>query len=404
MPRKVKELPAITVSRLVQPGRHRVGGVTGLVLQVSEAGGRSWILRAAVGGRRRDIGLGGFPDVPLARAREKAREIREQIEIGLDPLEVRRAERGRNLSAHTTSVTFDACAKLYLASQRGAWKNAKHRQQWETTLARYAGPVLGSMNVQDIALAHILRVLEPIWREKPETAKRLQGRIEKVLAWATVHGYRSGDNPARWHNHLDQALPKPGALRAVKHHAAIAIDAAPGFFAALRERDGMGARALEFLVLTAARSGEVRGATWDEIDLDKGVWIVPSERMKGKRAHTVPLSGPAADLLRNLPRYAGISALVFPGAAGRPLSDMSLTAVMRRMGLDATVHGFRSTFKDWAAERTSFPNEVSEMCLAHAIGSKVEAAYRRGVLLEKRREMVSEWAAFVTGSPPVPGL
>lgn len=398
MPRKAKELPAAVVSRLSAPGTHRVGGVAGLLLQVSPTGGRSWILRAAIAGRRRDIGLGGYPDVTLARARERARELREQIMVGIDPVEARRAERARNLAVHSKRITFDDCAKAYVSAQQIAWKNAKHRAQWASTLATYASPIIGALPIEEVALPHIIQVLEPIWTTKPETAKRVQGRIERVLSWATVRGYRSGENPARWRGHLDQALPRTGTIRKVKHHAALPIDAVPEFFLRLREREGMGARAVEFVVLTAARSGEVRGARWNEIDLDNRIWSVPADRMKAKKAHIVPLSEPAVALLRDLPRIAG-SDLVFPGAGGRPLSDMSLTAVLRRMEVDATVHGFRSSFKDWASERTHYPNEVSEMCLAHAIGSKVEAAYRRGDLLAKRKHLMADWASFLISIP-----
>ena len=395
MPRKAKELPAIQVSRLNSPGTHRVGGVAGLLLQISPTGGRSWILRAAVGGRRRDIGLGGFPDVTLARAREKARELREQIAAGTDPIELRRAERARRLALQMKRLTFDDCAKAYVTAQQPAWRNAKHRAQWSSTLSAYASPVLGHLPVDEIALPHIIQVLEPIWTSKPETAKRLQGRIERILSWATVRGYRTGDNPARWRGHLDHVLPNPAALRSVKHHAALAYEMMPSFMKELRRRQGLSARALEFVILTATRSGEVRGAKWEEIDLVRAVWTIPPERMKAKKAHVVPLTATAIGVLQNLPRLAGCN-LVFPGNGGRPLSDMSLTAVLRRMDVKTTVHGFRSTFKDWASECTAHPNEVSEMCLAHVIASKVEAAYRRGDLLEKRKQLMNDWALFLT--------
>ncbi len=257
-------------------------------------------------------------------------------------------------------------------------------------------PVIGQLPVNFVALPHIVQILDPIWREKPETASRLRGRIERVLAWATVRGFRSGDNPARWKGHLDALLPAKGAVRIVKHHAAVPIDAMPSFFAALQTRDGISTRALEFTIMTAARSGEVRGALWSEIDLTNGLWTIPAERMKAKRPHIVPLGPRALALLRKLPRFAENMDQVFPSASGKMLSDMALGAVLKRMNVDATVHGFRSTFKDWAAERTDYPNEVSELALAHTIGSKVEAAYRRGDLIEKRRSLMADWERFLT--------
>lgn len=390
MPKKADELKAIQVERLKAPGFHAVGGVAGLHLRVSDTGARSWIARLMVGNRRRDIGLGGYPDVTLSQARERAREARAKVREGIDPIEARRAA----LTALRGTLTFDEAAERLIEAKAPEWKNAKHAAQWAATLKTYASPIIGRLPVDKIELAHIVDVLTPIWREKTETATRLRSRIEAVLSWATASGYRSGENPARWRGNLDAGIfPKAGKIRKVVHHAAVAIDVMPEFMAELRERDGMAARALEFLILTATRSGEVRGALWSEIDLDAAVWTIPAHRMKAGKAHVVPLSAPALALLRGLPRLAG-NDLIFPAPRGGVLSDMTLTAVMRRMQVDAVPHGFRSTFRDWASERTSYPAQVAEMALAHAIGNKVEAAYRRGDLLAKRVNLMRDWSRF----------
>jgi integrase len=337
------------------------------------------------------MGLGGYPAVTLAMAREKARETREKIDSGIDPIGERRAAQSALCAARGAEITFEKAAQQFIEAKSAEWRNTKHRGQWESTLSTYAFPVIGALQVRDVALPHVVRILEPIWTTKTETAARLRGRIESVLDWATVRGYRTGDNPARWKGHLDKLLPKPGKVQKVEHHPAMGIDEVPGFLADLRQRNGTAARALEFLVLTAARSGEVRGARWSEIDLDSAIWTVPGERMKAAKEHRSPLSEPAHILLRALPRMADTD-LVFPAPRGGVLSDMTLTAVMRRMALEAVPHGFRSTFRDWAAERTNYPREVAEQALAHVIENKVEAAYRRGDALEKRRKMMAEWA------------
>lgn len=394
MARKAKELGPLAVSRLTAPGMYAVGGVSGLYLQVLPSGGRSWVLRVMVGGRRRDMGLGGYPDVTLAGARDAARKARERIAEGVDPIEERRARKSALRAEAARVVTFEEAAKAYIAAHGDSWRNDKHRQQWENTLSTYAYPKIGKLAVRDIGLAHVLSILEPIWKERTETATRLRGRIERILGWATVRGYREGLNPARWRDHLDQQLAVPKRIANSQHHAALPFGEIGGFMDRLRAAPGMGARALEFTILTAARSGEVRGATWSEIDLDRAVWTVPGERMKMGREHRVPLSPDAVALLQALPRIAG-SDLVFPAARGGPLSDMTLTAVLRRMGIPVTVHGFRSTFRDWAAERTNYPRDAAEMALAHAIGDKVEAAYRRGDLFDKRTRMMADWARFV---------
>lgn len=393
MARKAAELGALAVQRLSQPGLHFVGGVAGLALQVKTTAARSWILRATVGGKRRDIGLGGFPDVTLAQAREKARAVREQVRQGVDPVAERRAAIGRLRAEQAAAMTFEKASKTYVEAHEASWRNPKHAQQWRSTLEQYAYPVMGAALLRDIELRHVMAVLSPIWQEKTETASRLRGRIERVLDWATVCGHREGPNPARWKGHLDKLLARPAKIATIEHHAALPVAEMGDFMARLRKAEGIGARALEFAILTAARSGEVRGATWSEIDLDDAVWTVPAERMKAGREHRVPLTPAAILLLKALPRMAG-SDYVFVAARGGRLSDMTLTAVLRRMGVDAVPHGFRSTFRDWAAECTNHAREAAEMALAHTIENKVEAAYRRGDLFEKRRAMMEDWAGF----------
>ena len=396
MPKKAKELGPLDVKRLVEPGLHAVGGVAGLHLQILPSGGRSWVLRIVIGGKRREVGLGGFPDVPLALAREKAREVREAVQQGRDPIAERAAARSALAAQRGAEITFDECAEKFISAKSAEWKNAKHVAQWSATLTTYASPVVGTMQVRDIELSHVVKILEKddFWTTKTETASRVRGRIEAVLDWATVRGYRKGENPARWKGHLDKVLAAPKKVQKVEHHAALPVDEIGAFMRDLREREGIAARALEVLILTAARSGEVRGMTWGEINLDEAVWIVPAERMKAKREHRVPLSVRVIEVLRSLPVVAG--ELVFPGMRdGSPLSDMTLTAVLKRMGrADLTAHGFRSSFRDWAAEHTNYPREVAEMALAHTIGDKVEAAYRRGDLFEKRRRMMEDWSRF----------
>lgn len=391
MPKLAEEKSALEVRRLTRPGLHTVGGVQGLLLKVNKTGARSWILRATVGAKRRDIGLGSFPDVTLADARERAREARDLIRQGIDPVEQRKAVRRELIASQGRALTFQEAARRFLAQKTSEFRNPKHAAQWESTLATYAFPTLGKMGVAEIELAHVVNVLEPIWQTKTETASRLRGRIESVLAWATVSGFRSGDNPARWKGNLDAVLPKPGKVGRPTHQRALPIDAMPEFMAALRQREGMAARALEFLILTAARSGEVRGARWDEIDEKARLWTVPGERMKAGREHRVPLSDAAMAVLSTLPRDGDI---VFAAPRGGKLSDMSISAVTRRMGVDAVPHGFRATFRTWAAERTGFPHEVAEQALAHTIKSGVERAYRRGDLLKKRADLMAAWAKF----------
>ncbi|WP_442772637.1 tyrosine-type recombinase/integrase [Paenirhodobacter enshiensis] len=418
MPRVAKELSALDVKRLTHPGRGRnvtfpVGGVTGLLLQITPSGARSWILRISVGGHRREIGLGGYPDVTLAQARDRAREAKDKIRNGIDPVEERKAVRASLAAARRRGMTFAEATGKYLAAKLDAFKNPKHRQQWENTLTQYAMPELGPMLVQDITVQDVLRVLEPIWKSKTETASRVRGRIEAVLSWATVSGHRTGDNPARWAGNLKELLPAASKVAKNDNQPALQIDDAPRWFAALRARDGMGSRALEFLALCASRSQEVRGARWDEIDMDKALWTIPAERMKMDREHRVPLTPEAVALLKALPRFVD-NPLVFPAPRGGEMSDMTLSATMRRLHaadlaegkegfLDrvskrpAVPHGLRSTFRDWIAERTNYPGDMAEVALAHRISSAVEASYRRGDMVEKRRAMMAAWADYLTG-------
>lgn len=376
-----------------------VGGVAGLALQVLPSGGRTWILRATIGNRRREMGLGGFPDVTLARAREAAREARDAIRRGIDPIEAGRDARRALKEKPLASMTFRSAAEAYISSHEASWKNAKHRSQWTATLDLYAYPVLGELDVSRIELPQILQVLEPIWTTKTETAKRLRGRLEMILDWATAREFRSGPNPARWRGHLDKLLAKPSKVRRIVHHRALPVDEMPAFMRRLRAAAGAGARGLEFAILTAARSGEVRGATWSEIDLRQRLWTIDGARMKAGREHRVPLSDAAAKVLEALPKGSADDP-VFVASLGGRLSDMTIAAVLRRLKVDAVPHGFRSTFRDWAAERTHYPNEVAEMALAHAVGNKVEAAYRRGDLFEKRISMMRDWADFCAGVEP----
>lgn len=397
MPRKAKELSSLEVRRLNRPGRWSVGGVDGLGLQVTKSGAQSWVLRFRIGARQREMGLGSFPTVSLAGAREKARQLRSIVGDGGDPIAIIEARESAALAERQTQKTFSEVAERYIAQHERSWKNAKHQAQWAATLRTYAEPSIGKLLVKDIRAAHVIGVLEPIWTTKTETATRVRSRIELVLDYATARGYREGLNPARWKGNLDAALPNASKVAPVRHHVAVAVKDAPSFMKRLRAQQGMGARALEFVMLTAARSGEVRGATWSEVDLEAGLWTVPASRMKSGREHRVPLSKEATGLLGALPGDHLPDDYLFPGMRG-PLSDMSLTAVLRRMKVAATAHGFRSTFRDWVSEHTEYSGEVAEMALSHVIGDKVEAAYRRGDLLEKRVALMTDWASFLSSS------
>jgi integrase len=393
MPKRAKELGAIDVKQLSTPGLHAVGGVAGLALEVKPTGARSWILRAKVGSRRRHIGLGAYPDVTLAGAREAARAARKLIREGIDPVAERKRAHAALLSEQARRLTFREAARTFLKSKTAEFRNEKHAAQWSSTLETYAYPVIGSLTVDEIEVAHIVRALEPIWTTKTETASRVRGRIESVLAWATVSGFRTGDNPARWRGNLDTVLPKPTKVARVEHHPAVPIDEAAEVVRTIRSRTGNAARCLEFIILTACRSSEARGARWEEIDMDGKTWTVPAERIKAGREHVVPLSDRAVEILKRL-KMTGPD-LVFPGPSGKMMATESLTAVLRRIGRTETVHGFRSTFRDWCSERTNYPHEVAEMALAHAIPNKTEAAYRRGKLLAKRARLMRDWQRFI---------
>jgi integrase len=397
MPRKAKELSSLEVRRLIRPGRWSVGGVDGLALQTTRSGSQSWVLRFRIGGRQRETGLGSFPTVTLAAARDKARQLRSTVREGGDPIAMVQARESAAFAERQTLKTFSEVAEQYIAQHEKSWKNAKHQAQWASTLRTYAEPSIGELLVRDIKPAHVIGVLRPIWTTKTETATRVRSRIERVLDYASAHGFREGLNPARWKGNLDGALPNASKVAPVRHHAAVEVKEVTSFIKRLRSQDGVGARALEFAVLTAARSGEVRGATWSEVDLKAALWTIPATRMKPGREHRVPLSKPAIRLLRSLPGDRLPEDYVFPGMRG-PLSDMSLTAVLRRMGVSATAHGFRSTFRDWVSECTEHSGEVAEMALSHVIGDKVEAAYRRGDLLEKRVALMTDWASFLSSS------
>ena len=399
---KAKELSALAVQRLTAPGMHAVGGVAGLYLCVSPSGSRSWIARVNVDGKRREMGLGSFPDVSLSIAREKARAARSDTTMGIDPVAHRKEARSARQALKATQKTFADCAKAYIEAHSDSWRNAKHRAQWPSTFETYVYPTMGTVLVGEVTQAHVMAVLLPIWKTKTQTATRLRGRIEQVLAWATAAGFRQGENCARWTGLLDQLLPAPGKVSEPRHHPAVRVDDMPAFIKALRQHDGLSPKALEFVVLTAARSGEVRGATWAEIDLEAAVWTVPKERMKAGKEHRVPLNTQAIKLLEAMPRIEGTE-LVFPAPRGGQLSDMALTALTRRMnfrddaGRVCVPHGFRSTFRDWVFERTDYPRDLAEAALAHALENKVEAAYRRGDALERRRAMMQAWANYCEG-------
>lgn len=389
MPRLVEKLTPLAVSKAKCPGYF--GDGAGLWLQVSPVGTKSWIFRFTRAGKQREMGLGALHTVSLAEARAKAKTCRQQLLDGLDPISAREATKLAQALEQARAMTFDQCAAAYIKAHRHGWRNAKHAAQWENTIATYASPIFGDLPVTSVDTALVMKALHPIWTEKTETASRLRGRIESILGWATTSGYRQGDNPARWRGHLQNLLAAPEKVRKVEHHPALPWREIGGFMVDLRAREGIAAQALEFVILTAARSGEVRGMRWDE--LDGKVWTIPANRMKAGREHRVPLSSAVLSLLERMPR---VGDYVFPGAKkGSLLSDMSLTAVLRRMGHeDITVHGFRSTFRDWCGESTNFPREVAEHALAHQLPDKVEAAYRRGDLIEKRIFLMQAWADF----------
>jgi integrase len=403
--RAIGKLTALKVEKAKEPGMYGDGG--GLYLRVTEDGAKNWVFRFMLNGRARWMGLGPLALYGLQEARGRALDARRLRHEGMDPIDTRRAARLQERLKAAKAMTFKQCAEAYIASHRAGWRNEKHAGQWETTLATYAYPAIGALPVQSIDTGLVLRVLEPIWTEKSETAGRVRGRIEAILDWAKARDYRAGENPARWRGHVDKLLPARNKVRKVEHHAALPYAELPGFMLALRGQEGNSARALEFAILTAARTGEVIGATWDEINWTEKVWTIDGARMKAGKEHRVPLCDRATMLLTELePNADDTSAerrfLFAGGKAGRPLSNMAMDMLLRRMNSDVTVHGFRSTFRDWAAERTNFPSEVVEMALAHTISSKVEKAYRRGDLFEKRRRLMDTWADFCA-KPPASG-
>jgi integrase len=398
MPKKVKKKSHVEIERITTPGRHAVGGPAGLLLVVKPTGARSWMLRTKVGVKRRSIGLGGYPDVSLSEARRKAKDLKEKIESGIDPVEEKRKDRDALIKEQTRYMTFEEAARRCHRKKAAELKNDKHIRDWISSIERHVIPTIGDISVSEIGLPEVLAVLKPIWTEKTETASRIRQRIEQILNWATVSGYRTGENPARWAGNISEILPKPSKVFKRVHFKALPYEQMGSFMVELRKRPAMTARALEWIILTACRSAEARGATWDEIDLKQRIWTIPADRMKMDREHRVPLCDDAVKLLKNLPRFEG-SNYLFTAARGGMLSDMSISMLCRRMKVDAVPHGFRSTFKDWAIETTSFPDLVSEMCLAHKVGSAVREAYARGDLLEKRRKLIDAWAEYINKVP-----
>ena len=409
MPRIAKEFGPLDLKKkpeLQAPGYHSVGGVAGLNLQVSKAGTKSWVMRCTVGTKRREIGLGAYPGVGLALAREKAQQVRDEIVAGIDPVAQRLVNRQSIVQAQLEEKamqwTFRACAEAYIKAKSPGWKNVKHASQWTNTLETYVYPTIGDMLVRNINIGHVTAIIEPHWATKNETISRVRNRIELVLDWATVRKYRSGDNPARWKGNLDKAgLADRSVVGKVTGHRALPAAKLFGFMDELRKLKGYGPRCLELVVLTACRSGEARLATWAEFDMAEKTWNIPGERMKSGRPHRVPLSDEVIALLNGLERMEGTE-LLFPGKKeNSPISDMTMTKIMRDMGVDAVPHGFRATFSSWTASSTAYPFEVREMALAHAVGDGTVAAYQRSDLFEKRRNLMSDWAKFTKTAPIV---
>lgn len=398
--RHINRLSAVQVARLKVPGYYADGG--NLYLQVAPSGSKSWIFRFTIDGKTREMGLGSAATFPLAEARERAAEQRKLLADGKNPLAVKKERELARRMADANLITFDSAAEKFIEAHEPSWKNAKHVEQWRTTLKVYASPVIGDLPVSLIDTALVLRILTPIWNEKTETATRVRGRMERVLDWAKVQGYRSGENPAAWRGHLDKLLPAAKKVSKVEHHAALPWKEMGAFMAQLRNAPGLAALMVELIILTACRTSEALLAKWSEFDEREKVWTIPAERMKAKREHTVPLSDDVLGLLKRIQAEAGDSEgdYLFPGKKGRTLSNMSGLAVLKRMGRsDLTVHGFRSTFRDWCAEATDYPNHVAEMALAHVIENKTEAAYRRGELLVKRRALMHDWSVFCSTVP-----
>lgn len=393
MPRAANRLSPLTVTKTTKPGLYADGG--GLYLQITAAGVKSWLFRYMLAGKARGMGLGPLHTIGLADARARALDCRRQLLDGIDPIDARNAERAAKGITEGDAITFQHCAEKYIEAHRTGWKNVKHAEQWTNTLTTYAYPVFDSLSVAAIDTTRVMKVLEPIWTTKTETASRLRGRIESVLDWATVRGYRSGENPARLKGHLDTLLPKRSRVQKVTHHPALPYADLSAFMIKLRGQEGTATRALEFLILTATRTNEVIGSTWSEFNLDEGVWTIPAERMKMRKEHRVPLSTRAIALVK-AQQQVKRGDYVFPGARDKkPLSNMAMLQLLERMKRDdITVHGFRSTFRDWAGETTHYPREVCEAALAHGIKDKAEAAYARGDLFVKRAALMQDWANF----------
>jgi integrase len=390
--RSIHKLSAIKVNNTKAPGYYADGG--NLYLRIAPGGTKGWIFRFTIAGRTRDAGLGAFPAVSLVKAREEAQRCRELVAQGADPIEVRKSDRDAARIASARAMTFEQCAKAFIASHEAGWHNRVHRSQWSSTLATFVFPIMGNLPVEAINTALVLKALELIWTEKPETASRVRGRIEAVLDWAKVRGYREGENPARWRGHLDHLLPAKRKVRKVTHHAALPYREIGTLMAKLRAEATASARLLEFLILTATRVSEALGARWEEIDLDQRMWTIPAGRMKAAREHRVPLSARATTILNEMAEVRR-NEFVFPGAkVGRSLTRNVLVDLFERLQLEVTPHGFRSSFRDWAAEVSTFPREAAELALGHAVSDAVEAAYRRGDMFEKRRELMDAWAAF----------
>jgi integrase len=396
--REISKLDTLSVKAAKKPGLY--GDGAGLYLHVGPTGGKSWIFRYMLNGKARQMGLGPVHTVTLAQARQRATDQRRVKLDGVDPLDAKQEARTAAALAKARAVTFKQCAVKYIASNKVGWRNEKHGAQWGATLAAYAYPIIGELPVGAIETGHITQILEPIWSTKSETASRVRGRIEAVLDYARTHSWRTGENPARWKGHLENVLPKLSKVRAVEHHAALPWKEIAGFVQRLQKEEGVAVLALRFAIMTAARTGEVIGARWDEIDTKAALWTVPGDRMKAGREHRVPLTQAALDVLAAARAAGGDDAVfVFPGGkAGKPLSNMAMLALLRRMERpDLTTHGFRSTFRDWAAE-TGQANDIAEAALAHTLGDKTVAAYQRGDLLERRRQLMADWAAHCAGA------
>lgn len=404
MARSIHRLtPDLVRRRSKKPGLYGDGG--GLYLRVKPPAACSWAFRYMLGGKAREMGLGSYPGISLPEARELAREARALKAAGKDPIGERESQRARERQQQAMAKTFRECATAYVESRRPYWKNAKHAAQWTATLETYAIPIVGDRVIGSIERPDIIRVLDPIWLNKNETARRVRQRIEAVLDWATIRGHRTGENPARW-KALKEGLPRGEEKPADQHHAALAYRQLPAFLTALTNQEGVAAEALRFTILTAVRTGEAIGATWDEIDFEREVWTIPALRTKTKKKdHRVPLSKAALAVLRARHKATGGEGFVFPGLKRKkPISNMAMLALLGRMGRDdVTVHGFRSTFRDWAEETTNFPGSVAEAALGHVVGDKVEAAYRRGDLFEKRRKLMAAWGGFCTAPAAVGG-